>query len=536
MASDTGEPTSDTPPVDKTPVDTPPIDTGRCAVTRRERAILLASVLVISVCALVYELVVGTLSSYLLGDSVTQFSLTIGLFLFALGLGASLSRRIVRGELAAFVVVEILTGLFGGSAAAVLYATYSLDPGSYRIVMVGVVLSIGISVGLEIPLLTRIVAARADLAKALADVLTIDYVGALVGSLAFPLLLLPWLGVNQTAFLTGLLNVTVAGAVWHTFRHRLTGAAHRALGAAVTLTALVMVTGLVTSTWWVQVFEQRMYDGLIVYRKQTSYQRLVVTRDQQDLRLYLDGNLQFSSRDEYRYHELLVHPVMSAARSRSRALVLGGGDGLAVRELLKYPDVEQITVVDLDPAVTAMARTYAPVRRLNEDAFADPRVRVLNEDAFTFVQRDAGRYPVVLADLPDPNNESLSKLYNRQFYTLLGKRLEPGGAFITQATSPYFVREAFWMVAHTMADAGWRTLPLHTYVPSFGEWGFVLATRERAPTVHVPGGIALRYLTPAVLDAAAAFDPDTAEVPTGINTLDSPILQRAYARGYQLWD
>jgi spermidine synthase len=505
-------------------------------VTRRERAALLASVLIISVCALVYELVVGTLSSYLLGDSVTQFSLTIGLFLFAMGLGASLSRRVLRAELATFIVVEILIGLFGGASAAVLYATYSLDPDSYRIVMVGVILSVGIGIGLEIPLLTRIVAARSDLARALADVLTIDYVGALIGSLAFPLLLLPWLGVNQTAFLTGLLNVTVAAAILRTFRHRLTRAARRTLGGAATVTALVMVAGLIASTWWVQVFEQRMYDGLIVYRDQTAYQRLVITQNQQDLRLYLDGNLQFSSRDEYRYHEMLVHPVMSAARSRGRVLVLGGGDGLAVRELLKYPEVEQITVVDLDPAMTAMARSYPPVRRLNQDAFADPRVRVVNEDAFTFARRDTGHYPVIIADLPDPNNEALSKLYSRQFYRLLGERLEPGGAFVTQAASPYFVREAFWMVDHTVADAGWQTLPLRTHVPSFGEWGFVLATRDRAPTVHLPAGIALRYLTPAVLDTATVFDPDTAEIPTGINTLDAPILQRTYAKGYAAWD
>jgi spermidine synthase len=535
VASETADPPIETPQIDP-PIDTAQADARSAPVTRRERTILLASVLVISVCALVYELVVGTLSSYLLGDSVTQFSVTIGLFLFAMGLGATLSRRILRSELAAFIVVEILTGLFGGSAAAVLYATYSLSPDSYRLVMIGVIGSIGICVGLEIPLLTRIVAARADLANALADVLTIDYVGALIGSLAFPLLLLPWLGVNQTGFLVGLFNVVVAGSVLFTFRHRLAAATRRALNVAVASTALLMVAGLLASTWWVNVFEQRMYDGLIVFREQTSYQRLVITKDQQDLRFFLDGNLQFSSRDEYRYHEMLVHPVASAAKSRSRVLVLGGGDGMAVRELLKYPDVERVTVVDLDPAVITMARTYAPVRLLNQDSFAAPRVQVLNQDAFTFVQRDANQYSVIIADLPDPNNESLSKLYSRQFYMLLAKHLEPGGAFVTQATSPYFVREAFWTVAHTLDDAGWQTLPLRTQVPSFGEWGFVLATRGQPPSPHIPQGIDLRYLTPDVLDAARIFDPDTSEVPTGINTLDSPVLQRSYLKGYQAWD
>lgn len=506
-------------------------------VGRRQRAVLLFSVMIISICALIYELVVGTLSSYLLGDSVTQFSVTIGLFLFAMGLGASLSRRILRAELHAFIVVEILTGVFGGCAAAALYATYALEPAFYQPAMIVLVLAIGTCIGLEIPLLTRIVADRADLATALADVLTIDYVGALLGSLAFPLILLPLLGVNQTGFVTGLFNVLVAAVVVHTFRDRLPRAARRGLWTAAALAATLMITGAAASTWWVDTFEQRMYDDLIVWRKQSAYQRLVITRQQQDVRLFLDGNLQFSSRDEYRYHEVLVHPVMAAAHSHARVLILGGGDGLAVREVLKYPDVEQVTLVDLDPAMTDMARGYAPVRRLNGDSLADPRVRIVHQDAFTFAQRDGGFYSVIIADLPDPNTEALSKLYSRQFYTFLRYRLEPDGAFVTQATSPYFVRTAFWMIEHTVADAGWLAKPLRVQVPSFGEWGFVLASVGHPPVVRpLPTEIPRRFLTPEVLASTTVFDPDIAEVPTGVNTLDRPLLNRAYQQGWQNWD
>jgi len=505
-------------------------------ITRRERATLLVSVLIISICALIYELIVGTLSSYLLGDSVTQFSITIGLFLFAMGVGALLSRRIQANELRWFIIVELLTGLFGGSAAAILYATYSVGFAYYYPVMIAVIFAIGICVGLEIPLLTRIVATRANLGHALADILSIDYIGALIGSLAFPIILLPLLGVNQTGFLTGLFNVGVGALILYTFRERLSIPALRNLSLGAGAISLLMIAGVVFSAWWVNVFEQQLYGDLIVYREQSTYQRLVITRNERDTRLYLNGNLQFSSRDEYRYHEMLVHPVMTAARVRDHVLVLGGGDGLVARQLLKYPEVERITIVDLDPAMTDMARTYGPMLEINQDALSDPRVEIINTDAFTFIQQSDDLYPVIIADLPDPNNESLSKLYSRQFYTLLRERLQPDGAFITQAASPYFVREAYWMIAHTITDSGFEILPLRTHVPSFGEWGFVIGTPIRPPSVTVPEGIPLQYLTEEVLIAALIFDPDMAEIPTGINTLDNPILPRAYEQGWQAWD
>ncbi len=505
-------------------------------VSRRERATLLLAVLIISICALVYELIVGTLSSYLLGDSVTQFSFTIGLFLFAMGLGALLSRRIKGQELAWFIGVELLTGLFGGTAAAALYAVFSTEPVYYYTVMLTMCLAIGICVGLEIPLLTRIVADRTELSQALSDVLSIDYIGALLGSLAFPLILLPALGVNLTGFLMGLLNIGVAAMTLVVFRSRLSRRQVRGLGTAAFLLALLMLGGALFSPQFVHFFEQQIYEDLIVYREQSSYQRLIITRNGRDTRLFIDGNLQFSSRDEYRYHEVLVHPAMMAARSRETVLVLGGGDGLVAREVLKYPEVQRVIVVDLDPAMTEMARTYAPVLEVNGGALNDARVTIINDDAYKFIQESDDLYPVVILDLPDPNNEGLSKLYSLQFYRLLRERLTPDGVFVTQAASPYFVREAFWTIVHTAREAGFEVLPLRTYVPSFGEWGFVMGSPRRPPQPRLPEGIALRYLTPEVLQAALTFDPDIAEIPTAINTLDNPTLARAYERGWREWD
>lgn len=505
-------------------------------ITRQERASLLVAVLIISICAIVYELIIATLSSYLLGNSVTQFSFTIGFFLFAMGLGSALSRRIRADELRWFIIVEITIGLFGGTSALALYAVFASADFYYYAAMISLSLVIGICIGLEIPLLTRIVALRANLGDALADVLTVDYIGALIASLAFPIIFLPLLGVTQTAFLMGLLNLSVAMLLLWRLRSRLAKRWRGRLLVGGGLVTALMLAGSVLSTDVVRYFEQQLYQDVIIYRDQTAYQRIVMTRNGRDVRLFLDGNLQFSSRDEYRYHEMLVHPVMEAARSHETILVLGGGDGMVARELLQYDDVQEIIVVDLDPAITDLAKTHPLLREINADALNDPRVQVVNQDAYTYVEDSERLFPVVIIDLPDPNNESLSKLYSQTFYRMLRQRLTRDGLFITQATSPYFVREAFWMIANTIAASEFHVVPLHTYVPSFGDWGFVIGSPLRLPELAVPNGVDLRYLTPGVLEAAHTFDPDTTPVETAVNTLDNPVLPRTYEAGWRQWN
>jgi spermidine synthase len=514
-----------------------PTETYAPIVNRRERAILLTAVLIISICALTYELVVATLSSYLLGDSITQFSFTIGFFLSAMGVGSMLSRRIKRHTLRWFIIVELSVAVFGGTSAVLLYATFSMAEIYYYLMMISVSLAIGICVGLEIPLLTRIVADRTALSDALADVLGIDYIGALIGSLAFPIILLPLLGVTQTAFLMALLNILVATLCLYTFRHKLAPEWKLRLWVASAVAAGVMLIGAVGSTNLVRFLEQELYVANIIYSEQTPYQRIVITSSGRDFRLFLNGDIQFSSLDEYRYHEVLVHPVMSIPRSHENILVLGGGDGFVARELLKYEDVERITVVDLDPAVTELARTYPVLQRLNGDSMSDPRVTVVNADAYRYVQDSNELFNVIIIDLPDPNNESLSKLYSDTFYRLVMQRLTPDGAFVTQATSPYFARRSFWTIAHTAEAAGFHTLALHTYVPTFGEWGYVIGTPLQAPELSVPE-IELRYLTPDVLLTTQIFDPDIADAPeyVTVNTLDNPILPRFYEQDWRRWN
>jgi spermidine synthase len=270
--------------------------------------------------------------------------------------------------------------------------------------------------------------------------------------------------------------------------------------------------------------ETMAYQDKVIYSRSTPYQRMVLTRNNRELRLFLNGNLQFSSADEYRYHEALVHPALQAVPNARRVLILGGGDGLAVREVLKYPGIESVTLVDLDPAMTQLFKSSDMLLTLNKRSLLSPKVQVVNDDAFNRVRRDTGKYDVVIADFPDPSNFSVGKLYTATFYQEMQHLLAEGGVLVVQSTSPMVARRSFWCIAHTIAAAGFVTVPYHVYVPSFGEWGYVLAMRNYAWHNHgkLPDG--LRFITPGVMRQMIEFAPDMSEVPTEVNKLNNQVL------------
>ncbi len=502
-------------------------------LTRRHSTTLLVTVFIIAVCGLIYELIVGTLSSYLFGNSVTHFSVTIGLFLSGMGLGSFASRRVTRRLLGWFILVEMAVGLVGGFSAALLYAIFATSK-LYYVAMILLLLLIGGLIGMEIPLLTRILGGWGAIKDTLANVLAFDYLGALLASVLFPLVLLPQLGLLKTAFATGLLNMGVVGVNIWIFRHRLPRWQSLSVVAAGIILAL-----LAGSVWSVQLtsfFEKQLYEDEIIYTRQTPYQRIIITRWANDVRLYLDGNLQFSSQDEYRYHEPLVHPAMSLTRSRESVLVLGGGDGLVAREVFKYNDARRLVLVDIDPAMTDLARSHPTMLTVNQDSLSDPRLEIINQDAFTYLAETSEQFGVIIIDLPDPNNESLGKLYSREFYKLARRHLAEGGVMVSQATSPYFARETYWSIVHTATDVGLKTWPYHIYVPSFGDWGFFLAAEHDIKPARFSPGVSMRYLNADLLAAGFIFDSDTAEVETKVNTLDNQIILSYYEQGWRRWD
>ncbi|KTW13780.1 polyamine aminopropyltransferase [Sphingomonas sanguinis] len=488
----------------------------------RAGAALLLSAFVVATCGLVYELLAGTLASYLLGDSVTQFSTVIGTYLFAMGIGSWCSRYVRRDELAVFVRVEILVAVIGGSSAALLFLLFD-RVADFRLPLYGIVLAIGTLVGLEIPLLMRILKDRLDFGDLVSRVLTFDYIGALAASLLFPLLLVPKLGLIRTGFLFGLFNVAVAIALIL----RLPGRRLRGELAVAIAVAFGLLAGFLWSERLQRTAEIAAYGDPIVYAASTPYQRIVITKRSDDLRLFLSGNLQFSSRDEYRYHEALVHPALSRVAALHDVLVLGGGDGLAVREILKYPGVRSVTLVDLDPAMTALFRNSAMLSALNAHAFSSPKVHVVNADAFRWLRDNRRRFDAAIVDFPDPTNFSLGKLYTVSLYRELARALSPGAVVSVQSTSPLVAPQAFWTVATTMEAAGFNTRGYHVYVPSFGEWGFVLAGLGALPAAGpLPAG--LRFLDPTTERLAFAFPRDMARRPVSVNRLDNQVLVRRF--------
>ena len=493
------------------------------------------TVLVIATCGLVYELVAGTLASYVLGDSVTQFSTVIGVYLSALGVGSYLSKFVQRGLARRFVEIELGAALVGGASAPLLFLSFAYLPGFFRPVLYSVVLLVGTLVGLEIPLILRILRESVDFKELVAKVLTFDYLGALAASLLFPILLVPHLGLVRTSLLFGLVSAAVGlWSVW-LFKPLLGPALDLKLKGAFTV--IVLTVAFAYSDRMTELSEEGLYADTVVFARTSPYQRIVITRTaSQQFQLFLNGNLQFSSVDEYRYHEALVHPAMAANPGARRVLILGGGDGLAAREVLKHPGVAEIVLVDLDPEMTRLAIENPLLSELNQRSLSHPKVRVVNEDAFVWLARPpADLFDVALVDFPDPHNFSLGKLYTRHFYARLRARLDPAGIVAVQSTSPLMARKSYWCINRTMEAAGFHVRPYHALVPSFGEWGFALASLTPIPQpATVPAG--LRYLDAPTLASLFVLGPDMAAVETEVNRLDNQALVRYYEDEWRQWN
>lgn len=499
-------------------------------LTRHERGILLGSIVAVAMCGIVYELIIAAVSSYLLGSSVTQFSLTIGFFMCAMGIGSYLSQFIRRRLIHHFILIEIVLAFIGSICSVTLFFGYSFSPYFYKTLMLGFIMSIGTLVGLEIPLLTRILAQLSGTRKSIANVMSLDYAGALAGSVAFPLFLLPSLGLVRVSFAIGLINIGVALATAIFLRHHLKSAGRLvalALGGTLFIFVFLLLSARLTA-----MAQQHLFFDQVIWQKQSKYQNLAMTTDwsKNDLRLFIDNHLQFAESDEHRYHEALVHTVMGYAGARGNVLVLGGGDGLAARELLKYEDINRIDLVDLDPAITDLAQEFEPLVKLNKDSFSNAKVNVVNADAFTFVNQPGIAYDRVIIDMPDPHSEVISKLYSVEFYTMIAKRMAPDAIVITQSSSPYFARRTFWSVGKTLDDVFTETQPLNVPIPSFGIWGFHIGALQ---TGRLEGAYSVdvetKYWTEDVLSAAKVFGKDI--TPPGdevVNTIFEPKLYIKY--------
>ena len=497
---------------------------------------LLLATFLVAVSSLIYELIAATLSSYLLGDSIRQFSFVIGVFLSAMGLGVWLS-RFVSSAVLGFVWVQIAIGLIGGALAPTLFFAYAYL-GDIAFLLYGLLGMIGLLSGMEIPLIARVLKDIGAASFRFENVLSVDYVGALVASLAFPVLIIPHFSLTSASIIFGCLNLGVAGGSIWVFRDKLPVKIWLGWGGAFALS----LAALVNSERMVSVVDAAMFEDDIIINETTAYQNIVVTRFRDRTRLFLNHSIQFDTLDEHRYHESLVHPAMASTPRRAKVLILGGGDGMAAREVLKYPDVESITLVDLDPRITDLFRTHSDLTALNSGSLLDPRVTVLADDAWLYAEATPNVFDVIIVDLPDPKSVTLSKLYSLEFYAILLERLSPHGAMVTQAGSPMFARDAYWSVVETLeatrnpaAPDPLSVTPYHTYVPSFGDWGFVIARPLALAQKDVSFPQDLAYMQPDTWRSSQVFAPDVDRTDVEANSIRSHPLVAYYQQGWDDW-
>ncbi len=505
---------------------------------RKEKTVLILSIFIVGLCSIIYELLVSTTSSYFLGDSIKQFSIIIGVYMAAMGIGAYFSRWMNKNLLLRFIEVEIILGLIGGVSVPFLYFTFSqVEYSHFNGLVILIIGVIGILTGLEIPLLTRVMEKLYPEDKNLSNVLSLDYLGALGATMIFPFFLLPWVGVFLSSLVFGFVNVAVGALNLWIFSDKIESKQKRKYWFLIGLVSLFFITTIFFSNKLLSQWHDGLYRDRIIYSETTPYQTLVLTKGKEDIRLYIDRVIQFSSVDEYRYHEALVHIPMSLAPYKKQVLILGGGEALAAREVLKYNKLEQVNVVDIDPAIFELAKTHPHLKKLNEHSMENPKLISTPADAMVFLSESETLYDVIISDLPDPTNDNLSRLYSEEFYKLVKKRLTPNGIFVTQATSPFHTTAAFWCIQSTVKAAGFNYVyPYHSYVPSFGEWGFIMASNQALDYNDVSfDEIQTRFLDKKTLPKLFSFEKDIIIDSIPHNTLDSPILLDFYLKDWERW-
>lgn len=477
--------------------------------------LLLVSTLVIAANGVVYELIIAGYSSYLLGDSIYQFSLTIGIFLSSMGVGSFISRFVTRNLAQTFIAVEVAISAFGGMTIFFLSAAYFLTA-NYALVMFGLTILLGMFIGIEIPLVTRLVQSHGPLRKVIANVLSFDYIGALAGSLAFPLVLLPVFGFAKTAVVIGLINSLVAVINLFFLRQHLK---HPKTMWLITLAVIgVLVSGMVWIEPSINTMREKSTGEKQVYKQHTRYQQILLTKKKNAHWLYLSGHEQFRSDLEKLYHEMLVHPAMAIASTHKKILILGGGDGLALREIFKYPDVKKVVMVDIDPDMTKFAREHPLMKKLNKGVMEEPRLKIINTDALGFLRRSKELFDVIIIDLPDPTNLSLSKLYTVEFYRNVLRRFAPHGVGAVQSSDVEPLnRKPYWCIVNTMRASGLAVKPYHAHIG-----GFTLISRNKAnlekplkftvPTYYVQDELAFSFFY---------WPRDLQEVPTEVNRVST---------------
>lgn len=507
---------------------------------RGHSLILMTALFATGLSGIVAEYVLATLATYFLGDSVFQWTIVLSLMLFSMGFGSRLSKSFEHNLLETFIFIELLLSLLISLCALITYLIMPYTT-SIWLVMYLMALVIGLLIGMEIPLVTRINERYESLRANISSVMEKDYYGSLFGGLFFAFIGIRYLGLTYTPFVVGGVNFFVALLLFYALKDNIIRIQKNKLQIGFVLTAGILITGLFFAEPIVLFGEQSRYREKVVFTKQTPYQKITVTQWQGDYWLYLNTGKQLSTFDEWMYHEPLVHPAMKLAKSHKKVLIMGAGDGCAIREVLKYPDVDSVILVDLDPEMTQIGQHHPIFKQLNKSAYFSPKLKVINADAFNYVENTKSFYDVIIADFPDPKSVEVNRLYTREFYQICNKRLRPNGVFITQAASPYYTTKAFRTIEKTIATAGFQVVPIHNHIYTFGEWGWIIgmkrpsssAIKKQLQTLTFED-VDVRWINQESMLMMTSFGGDLVKInreDLEINTIHNPVLYRYYAEG-----
>ncbi len=509
----------------------------------RSKSIALKASLFATGCAgIVAEFVLSTLATYLIGNAIFQWTIVMSLMLFAMGLGSRMSRSFRLNLLDTFILIEFFLSILCAMAAELAYGLAAFT-NYIALIIYAQAFVIGCLIGLEIPLVTRLNEEYEELRVNISGVMEKDYFGALLGGLLFAFVGLPYLGLTFTPIFLGSINFLVASFLLFGFFSLIEKRKILVTSFVVTLVFLIALGLFAESV--IQYGEQRKYKDKVIYSEQTKFQKIVITRWKDFYWLYINGQEQFSTFDEEKYHEPLVHPAIKLSHDASHVLILGGGDGLGLREILKHKEVTSITLVDLDPAMTNLAKSHPVLLEINQGAMNHEKVKIVNQDAATFMAKDANLYSTIIIDLPDPDAIDLMHVYSEKFYNMVNSHLIRGGIMVTQATSPYFSRKAFLCIYKTISAAGFTVLPYHNQIPTMGEWGWILGIKsekglDEERLKHAALQLRFHDLHTSFMNQDAmismihfgkgVFDPEELEK-IQVNTELNPVLYRYYLSG-----
>ncbi|MEO1652031.1 MAG: polyamine aminopropyltransferase, partial [Bacteroidota bacterium] len=474
-----------------------------------------------------------------------QWTLVLSFMLFAMGLGSRLSRNFQDSLLEKFILIEFILSLLVSFSALLIYviSAYTIYHGLIIYLMS---ILIGLLIGLEIPLVTRLNESYEALRVNIASVMENDYYGSLLGGLFFAFVGLPIIGLTYTPFILGGINFLVALVLFWQFRDLIIPYRRKLLILSTFMVLTIILSGLIFSKPIILFGEQKRYKDKIVYEEQSKYQKLVITQWKNDYWLFINGSQQFSTVDEELYHEPLVHPLMQLSKNPQNILVMGGGDGAAVRDILKYPPVESIQLVDLDPAMTQLAKTHPVLLSVNDSSFYDPRVKIYNQDAYKFMVDTKDYFDLIIIDLPDPRTLELGRMYSKEFYTLCRQHLRPQGMLITQSGSPYFSGRSFECIRQTMQAAGFNVTQMHNQVLTLGEWGWTIGAKHyneaeliKALRMIDFSGVDTEWINQEAMQLMTSFGKkefffDAEQEAVEINTIQNPVLYQYYIDGK--WD